>query len=261
MRTKFSRARNTLKGARILVRIAGTPVPRLITPLTPDNSAREPGHDSYWRFHRDAFLPLIPTPPRRLLDLGCGEGRLSRDLRAAGYAVVGVDASRTMVRAALAADSAGTYLVADARQLPFPAAAFDDVIAFMTLHDMNGMGAAVAEATRVMAPHGHLCIAVVHPINSAGTFESEEPGARFTIDESYMDVWDYTESIERDGLRMTFSSVHRSLEAYFDMLRDNGLVVDRLREVGEDPASVTSAPRRLRWTRVPLFLHLRARRC
>lgn len=34
--------------------------------------ARAPGLDSYWTFHRDAFLPLIPAPGRLTVDVGCG---------------------------------------------------------------------------------------------------------------------------------------------------------------------------------------------
>jgi len=36
--------------------------------------ARTPGHDSYERFHRDAFLPLIPRPGRLTVEVGCGGG-------------------------------------------------------------------------------------------------------------------------------------------------------------------------------------------
>jgi hypothetical protein len=38
--------------------------------------AREPGHDSYWRFS-PLFFELVPPPGRRTLDLGCGEGRVA----------------------------------------------------------------------------------------------------------------------------------------------------------------------------------------
>ena len=221
--------------------------------------AREPGHDSYWRFHRDAFLPLLPPPPGRVLDVGCGEGRLSRDLKQRGYDAVGVDASATLIAAAREADHDGTYLRGDAATLPFRNAEFDQVIAFMSLHDLLDLDAAVTEAVRVMKPAATLCIAIAHPLNSAGAFVSEDPAAEFVIDD-YMQTRSYEDEVERDGLPMTFASVHRPLYAYFDALERNGLVVETLREAGEDDASVAAVPRRRRWQRVPLFMHLRARR-
>jgi 2-polyprenyl-3-methyl-5-hydroxy-6-metoxy-1,4-benzoquinol methylase len=56
--------------------------------------ARTPDHDSYWHFHGEAFRERLPPPGRLTIDVGCGEGRLSRDLKAAGHNVIGVDASR-----------------------------------------------------------------------------------------------------------------------------------------------------------------------
>ena len=32
--------------------------------------------DSYWRFHRERFLSLIPAAGRLTVDIGCGEGRV-----------------------------------------------------------------------------------------------------------------------------------------------------------------------------------------
>src|SRR5919108_881746 len=97
--------------------------------------ARKPDHDSYWLFHRDQFLELLPPPGRRTLDLGCGEGRLARDLKALGHEVVGLDASPTLVAAAREADPELEVHVADAARLPFADAAFDLVVAFMSLQD------------------------------------------------------------------------------------------------------------------------------
>src|SRR5690242_15898143 len=75
--------------------------------------ARKPGHDSYWQFHRDVFRELLPSPSGHALDVGCGEGRLPRDLKSWGYSVVGIDGSPTMIRAAQEADPDGAYQVAD----------------------------------------------------------------------------------------------------------------------------------------------------
>src|SRR5262249_30767550 len=136
--------------------------------------ARTPGHDSYWRFHRDLFLEIVPPPGRRTLDLGCGEGRLSRDLKRLGHDVVGVDASPTMVAAARDADPEIDVRLADAAALPFGDDSFDCVVAFMSLQDVDDFEGAIDEGARVLEPDGRFCIAIVHPLSSAGRFEGEE---------------------------------------------------------------------------------------
>lgn len=215
--------------------------------------ARRPGHDSYWNFHRDSFLSLLPPAPKRTLDVGCGEGRLPRDLAARGYDVIGIDGSPTLIAAAREADLAGDYRVADAAELPLDDASVDLVTAFLSLHDIDDMAGAVHEIARALVPGGELCVAIVHPINSAGMFESRTPDAPFVIRETYLDEHRYADSVEREGLRMTFTSRHRPLEAYFAALDATGFLVKRLREVG-DP----NAPPGDRWNRLPLFLQLRA---
>ena len=107
--------------------------------------AREPGHDSYWRFHREAFLESLPAPGRLTLDVGCGEGRVTRDLRDLGHRVVGVDPSPTMIAAARDADPGGEYIEADAAALPFEDGAADLAVAFMSL------GCASSTTTKIRA--------------------------------------------------------------------------------------------------------------
>jgi SAM-dependent methyltransferase len=219
--------------------------------------ARTPGHDSYFRFHRELFFALLPAPGRRTLDLGCGEGRVARDLIAAGHTVVGVDAASAMVEAARQADPSFEVHLADAATLPFEDAAFDLVVAFMSLQDVGDMQGAVRESARVLEPGGRLCLAIVHPINSAGIFEGLDADSPFVIDGSYLDRSYYRDDIRRDGLDITMVSEHRPLEAYTEALTDTGFLIERLREPPIPEGAVT-VPRNRRWQRLPLFLHVRA---
>lgn len=219
--------------------------------------AREPGHDSYWRFHRDLFLELVPEPGRRTLDLGCGEGRLSRDLQRLGHAVTGVDASPSLVVAAREAAPEIEIVEADAASLPFADGAFDCVVAFMSLQDVDDYTGAIGESGRVLAPGGRLCVAIVHPLNSSGAFAGGEAESPFVIEGSYLDSSWHADTVDRDGLEMTFVSAHRPVEAYADALSAAGLLIERLREP-KLPAGGEVGPHSARWRRIPLFLHLRA---
>src|SRR5436190_4661204 len=135
--------------------------------------AREPNHDSYWLFHRDLFLELVPGPGRRTLDLGCGEGRLSRDLKALGHSVVGIDASETMVAAARDADPEIEIVLADAAALPFGDSEFDLVIAFMSLQDAEDSKERSGSASACSSPAGdsvlRSCIRSIRPATSSET--------------------------------------------------------------------------------------------
>jgi SAM-dependent methyltransferase len=222
--------------------------------------SRQPGHDAYWRFHRDAFLRLVPPPGRLTLDVGCGEGRLLRDLARRGHRVVGLDAAPTLARSAREAAPELPVVRGDAAALPFADATADLVVAFMSLQDVDDMDRAVREIGRVLAPRGALCLATVHPINSAGGFRGDDAQAPFVVAGSYLDTHRYSDEVERDGLPMTFHSVHRPLEEYSRALEGAGMAVEAIREATVDGESAASRPSEARWLRIPLFLHLRARR-
>jgi SAM-dependent methyltransferase len=216
--------------------------------------ARKPGHDSYWRFHRDAFLPLVPPPGRLTLDVGCGEGRVSRDLGRLGHRVIGIDGSPVMAAAADAhPDSGGPVLVGDAATLPVADGAADCVVAFMSLQDVDAMELAIAETGRVLCTGGCLVVAITHQANTAGHFASEVDGQcpPFVIEGSWFERRALADTCERDGLTMTFHSEHRPLGDYADALARGGFLIERIREVG-DPNTDD------KWHRIPLFLHLRA---
>jgi SAM-dependent methyltransferase len=221
--------------------------------------ARAPGHDSYWRHHRDQFLRIVPPPGRCTVDIGCGEGRLARDLKKIGHRVIAVDASPSLAAAAREADPAMDIRLADAASLPLADASADVAIAFMSMQDIDAMPTAIREAARVLEPGGRLCMAIVHPMNSAGRFADRTADAPFVIKGDYLSEFPYADTIERNGLTMTFSSRHLPLESYSIALEEAGFLIEALREPRVPDHAVVSEVDR-RWQRLPLFLHLRARR-
>jgi SAM-dependent methyltransferase len=72
--------------------------------------ARAPGHDEYW-YYRDSFFDeIVPPAGRATLELGCGEGRVVRDLQELDHRVTGIDAALSLVAAARELDPGGRYL-------------------------------------------------------------------------------------------------------------------------------------------------------
>jgi SAM-dependent methyltransferase len=126
----------------------------------------------------------------------------------------------------------------------------------MSFQDIDDMPSAVAEAARVLEPGGRLCLAIVHPLNSAGSFASDDDESAFVIEGSYLDPFHYSETLDHERLRVTFASEHRPLHAYADALDAAGLRIERLREPGTTREQTRSGT--ARWERVPLFLHVRA---
>jgi ubiquinone/menaquinone biosynthesis C-methylase UbiE len=97
------------------------------------------------------------------LDVGCGDGALTRSLRQGGAArVVGCDVDPRMIaRAAATAAESGVqivYALARAEQLPFPERSFDLVTAITVLAFISDPVAAVREMARVLKPGGRLVI-------------------------------------------------------------------------------------------------------
>lgn len=111
----------------------------------------------------EVLTGLLKGSLGRLLDIGTGTGHILELLAGKADAAVGIDQSQHMLsiaRSAIEGSGLGHCQVrhADMYQLPFPSGAFDTVTIHMVLHYAEDPAAALAEASRVLAPGGQLAI-------------------------------------------------------------------------------------------------------
>lgn len=94
---------------------------------------------------------LAPRPGERILDLACGDGRLTKELVDGGFDVLGVDASPEMVEVAVAYGV--DAIVMDAERLTFDEE-FDAVLSNAALHWMSDQYAVIRSVWAALKPGG-----------------------------------------------------------------------------------------------------------
>jgi ubiquinone/menaquinone biosynthesis C-methylase UbiE len=187
------------------------------------------GKDPTFVAYREAYLRLIDLPPATaVLDLGCGTGVLARAIAARdGFAgtVTGIDQSPEFIAAAetLAADDGVAdrveFAVADAHELPFPAATFDSVVAHTLISHVRDPLTVLTEVARVTRPGGVVAIfdgdyaSLTFGCSDRALGQAMEPALRSTIMTSPRVMRELPRLLPRAGLRLTATQAHVYAEA------------------------------------------------
>jgi SAM-dependent methyltransferase len=209
--------------------------------------------DAYPDYSPLFFQEIVPAPTGWTVEVGCGEGRVCRDLSARGHRILGVELAPTLVRQAAVAQPEGRFVRGDARRLPLPDAVADTVVSYCSLIDIAGMPQAVIEMARILRRDGRLCICVTHPIADAGDMAFGERSAPFALRHPYLGARATDFTFHRDRFELRLRGWTYSIEEYSRALEAAGLVIERIREVARPDAE--GRPTR----HVPTFLFLRAR--
>jgi SAM-dependent methyltransferase len=100
--------------------------------------------------HVAAFVrDQLPSPPAALLEVGCGEGDLARELERAGYQIVAIDPE---------APSGPIFQTTRLEDFDGSGSPFDAVVASLSLHHIEDVGAAVDRIAGLLPPGGLLVL-------------------------------------------------------------------------------------------------------
>jgi len=226
-----------------------------------------------------AFLELLGgVAGRRVLDIGCGEGSVTREIARRGGKVTAIDLSPAMIDLAVEEErkqplGIDYHVGNSARMTSVQGGSFDVVVCFMALMDIASIDNTFVEVARVLTPDGRFVFNIPHPcfqppvarwIYKKDAPRDDASRLYFAVDR-YFDRGSIEENIAISGLlpepvHLTRIRFHRTLEDYLRSLRDAGLYAHDLRESVASNEMVRRFPRLDRTRRIPYFMLIEARR-
>lgn len=189
-----------------------------------------------------SMLPNVSG--KRVADLGCGFGWVSRWMREQGAAsVLGLDLSRNMIARARehADDPATEYRIADLETFVLPEAAFELVYSALTFHYVEDLERLTRIIYRALVSGGDLVFTVEHPIFMAAAHP------HWILDEDGRKTWPvngYSVEGERrtDWFVKGVLKYHRTLATTLNTLIGTGFELRRIEEFAPSRGQIAQFP-------------------
>ena len=180
-----------------------------MTAITWDAKLYDDKHSFVWEKAKGVVELLSPKAGERILDLGCGTGRLTAEIAATGADVIGIDLSPEMISEARAQFRDLHFEVADARHMHFERQ-FDAVFSNAVLHWIPQPELVVQAVAKALVPEGRFVAEFGGKGNVRRLFDSiNRAYAKFGIEDGlatntwyYPSVAEYSALLEKEGLEV-----------------------------------------------------------
>ena len=216
--------------------------------------------------YTEQILPLAAQElagARRVLDVGCGDGQVSRLAVGLGAeTVVGLDPTWNQIAVAHQRGGGAAFLRAGAGSLPFADASFDAVVACLVFEHIRDVDDAIAEVARVLQPGGRFCFFLNHPLlqtPNSGWIDDQflDPPEQYWRIGPYLVEDETVEEVEKD---VFIPFIHRPLSRYVNALAGNGLLLEHMLEPSPPAGFLARAEEYAAASTIPRLLYLRTRK-
>lgn len=203
------------------------------------------------QFARDILLASLPNnlTSLQILDIGCGEGLITRALAARGAAAVGIDPTPALIDHARSAEQdhpfGSRYRIDDATTLrTVDDASMDWATAGLSLNNVADLDAAMAAIRRALNPAGHLAFTVPHPcFDAPGSAAVTIEGTVRRVAGDYLDEGFWRSSAPHSVRRA--GNYHRTVSTYVNALGSNGFRITAMAEPAPSEVVRASNPHRI----------------
>jgi SAM-dependent methyltransferase len=178
-----------------------------------------------------AHADLLPAVTgERVLDIACGQGRMSRYLAGLGLEVTGVDISAAMLGKARATGPEDiAYICADITEHPswWDGRPFDGCTCDLALMDIDDLAGTLSTVATVLRQGGWFVASIVHPCMPG----SERGRSSWPPEGGYENEgWWISQEHNPEGVRIRVGATHRKLSTFLNALLDAGLEAERFVE-------------------------------
>ena len=227
---------------------------------------RETGSGLNEDIEEPAVRSVLPDPNGlRVLDIGCGAGRLCRYLADRGAAsTLGTDISEMMLTEAQKAsqgyESKIEYRCSALEDLVLDSARFDLIVSSLALHYVEDLHATMRKIAGWLDSNGTLVFSTEHPVMTA----HKEQAAWHSDGETKLH-WPL-DHYQAEGIRSLHWFVdgvikyHRTMATIVNSVIDAGLTIERMIEPQAAGEAVKRRPELVHESRRPCFVFIRARK-